>query len=786
MTTINKQQSKWVRSPFILSNSPVLALLAVASALVLPACSATDATKSGDATATAETQSDLATAAPSASSNSAAPQSVARVGARLVQPSTYKEEPPAGTVTCDGDRCSSARLAVTANGSSATTTSSTQVSTQMSPMLATATAATATARSARLPRGSNSQLLLPRNIMFADVDGDSGSEILQYASNKLFVKRADYNQTGMAHLYTARPIVSVLTGDFNNSGQDAVCPILDDGSISCYGLSPDGTDLWWWFTQGSFLGSNEDAIVGDFDGDSRDDVLVYPRSGGAYRLYSVKGSAFFNPTPNFAQGNLSGVAVSGMKLRAGDFNGDGRADIMAINSSNQILYYASTWDGTNNTFWWSFTSNGGVVNSNEYVAVGRVDNDAIDDIVLHNKSTGATRLLRMQYNNGNPPAITNVSVGQISTQTNTGIAMIRQSGNRDGAMVYDTGGNMFYLASVASPSSGMTYWWSYNQYMPTNDTGWLPFTSTPWLLVKCMYKGVTTVPHPDQWYHDVFNGDVPEWFREVSYGSYDYSGNRVVDTWYQMNDTVQDDSNLSRWDKIQRCLTASGQSRSGYSGVVAVVNAAIDSGNQGDVLLDTWDEAQNTSWFAHEMSHSLGLADSSDDSTRTDGASAGVYFDSWDIMSANNIYTFTDWRNLLDGPEMNSINKRTLKMVPTQRKQVLVANASTWQTATVNVAAIDRPEANAPLYVEIQEPDGTVYSIEFRIKARLDAGIPQTTVMVHKQAPGGLSVLTTAGAASNWDPQRLAGNSYSIAGLGTVTVNSFASTGYTAQVTVKY
>src|SRR6185503_16768197 len=106
-------------------------------------------------------------------------------------------------------------------------------------------------------------------------------------------------------------ISRVLTGDFSNSGKDQVCVILDDNSLSCYGLSTDGTDLWWWFTQGNFLGSNEDAIVGDFDGDSKDDVLVYPRAGGAYRMYSVKGSAFFAATLSFAPGNI-GTAAAGL------------------------------------------------------------------------------------------------------------------------------------------------------------------------------------------------------------------------------------------------------------------------------------------------------------------------------------------------------------------------------------------------------------------------------------------------------------------------------------------
>ena len=682
-------------------------------------------------------------------------------GTRLVDEPSERVPGP-GKRVCDGDQC-------------------------MATEYGTASSKIAKiARSTRLPRGSNSQLSVPRSVMFADVDGDAGSDILQYTANKLFVRHSDFAQGGMAHLYTVRPITRILTGDFSNSGRDEVCPILSDGSLSCYGLSPDGTDFWWWFTQGNMIGANEDSIVGDFDGDSRDDVLVYPRGGGAFRMYSVKGSAFFGPTPSFDQGNLSGVAVAGMRLRAGDFNGDGRADIMAVTSGGSILYYVSVWDGTRHTFWWAFTSNS-VVGGNESVTTGRIDNNNTDDIVLHDRVSGATRFLQMAWNGGNPPPVSGVNVGQIANWGNADLSMIRAGGLRDAAMSYDLGGNYLLLAGAAAPPEGLTYWWHYTQYMPRNESGWAPFTARPWLLVKCKYRNETLEPHNNQWYRDAFTGDLPEYYREMTYGSYDLTGNVVDDTWYQMTDTAQDARNITgssaRWERIQRCFNTTGRSRAGFVGVAAVVNAAVDSGNQGDVLLDTWDQAQNTSWFAHETLHTFGLPDSKDDSTRRGD---GSYEDPWDIMSANNIFTFLDWRNLRNGPEASAVNKRTLNLVPEHRKQILIEDPSRWITTTAQVAAINRPEANAPLFIEIRKSDGNIFTIEYRRKDRLDAGIPRATVMVHKRTSSGRSELITDGLAASWNAERLPGNTYSITGLGTLAVDSFAATGYTAQVRVTY
>ncbi|MCY1061633.1 VCBS repeat-containing protein [Nannocystis sp. SCPEA4] len=315
-------------------------------------------------------------------------------------------------------------------------------------------------------RGSNSQLIIPRNILLADVNNDGVSEFIQYASNKLFVSKTDYEKTGVAHLYMPRPIKRVITGDFGGSHYDQTCVITEDNAFACFAASPDHKDLWWWFTQGSFVGDNEDSIVGDFDGDGRDDILVYPKAGGAYRMYSVKGSFGFDPTPTWIPGNLAGAAPAGLRVRAGDFNGDGRDDVLVINSWRQVVVYASAWDGTNNTFWWAWTSVGNFVGTNEEATIARIDNDAVDDLVLRDTSTGATRFRKVEYGNGTPPAIA-VTTGQIDVSANTKLfwgalrGPLSETGAayRDDAMVYNLSSNMFHRADARWDGAQLTYWW---------------------------------------------------------------------------------------------------------------------------------------------------------------------------------------------------------------------------------------------------------------------------------------------------------------------------------------
>lgn len=645
------------------------------------------------------------------------------------------------------------------------------------------------------PRGANSQLAIPQNLLLADIDADGYSDFLQYTSNKIFVSKTNFQKTGVLHLYTARPIKRVITGDFHGDGYDQTCVIQDDNALVCFGISTNRRELWWWFTQGSFIGDSEASIVGDFDGDGRDDILVYPQGGGAYRMYSIKGDFFFGATPSFAQGNLSGVTGAGMQVRAGDFNADGRDDVMVVNSWRQILYYVSVFDGTNHTFWWAFTTVSYFVGADDHVTVARIDDNGADDIVLHNRVNGATRFHRMEYNGGSPPAITNVSNGQISTISNSLLFWGYMHGPlsepgaywRDDAMVYDLYWNMFVRSDARWDGSVLTYWWNYTQWAPNNHTGWAAFTAKPWLFLKCKFSDIATTPRTDQFYRDLmfsYMGQVGYW-RDISYGSWDLSSSRVIDTWYTMSITNADWRNLpSRWDRAGKCISAYGGSTAGYVNVISLVNGEGDAGNHGGRVLMTPDST-NTTFLSHEVAHTFGWGHSFDDTTRknSDWSAPGEYFDYWDIMSAMAVYAFANSIAVTAGPEMNAPYKTKQAFIPVHRITRFIPG-STPQSRRLNIAAINRPEADGPLMVRIGADDNNYYTVEYRMVSGWDAGIPRAAVLVHR-VTNGTSYLITA----NGGPERLVGSvsSYTLGSTTiTVRVHGFATEGYTADVTVEY
>ena len=120
------------------------------------------------------------------------------------------------------------------------------------------------------------------------------------------------------------------------------------------------------------IGFGPNAVaVGDFNGDGKPDVVAANgRSGISVMLGNGDGT--FQAPQNFASGNfdMSEVAV-------GDFDGDGRLDIAATGHDSVMFVYHNNGDGT-------FTrSDGGFVGSNlSAIAVGDLNGDGKPDIAM--------------------------------------------------------------------------------------------------------------------------------------------------------------------------------------------------------------------------------------------------------------------------------------------------------------------------------------------------------------------------------------------------------------------
>ena len=181
----------------------------------------------------------------------------------------------------------------------------------------------------------------------------------------------------------------VGAGDFDGDGKDDILWKNDDGRISN------------WLSNGDYTFDINDANaltgifanstvhgIGDFNGDGRDDMVTSFTSGGvsSYELWFGLQSGAFGVEDPFTG---FGVPIQWQIAGIGDFNGDGRDDLLWRHQDGKIsnwLYAGGLGLGT-------FTINDVVAMRNvsidwQVVGIGDYNGDGRDDILWRNSATG--------------------------------------------------------------------------------------------------------------------------------------------------------------------------------------------------------------------------------------------------------------------------------------------------------------------------------------------------------------------------------------------------------------
>jgi hypothetical protein len=175
----------------------------------------------------------------------------------------------------------------------------------------------------------------------------------------------------------------IQTGDFNGDGRDDLVWQSTDGTITNWLAKSDGgfTDNWNNFN----IQTNASWQIigtGDFNGDGRTDLLWQGADGTVTNWLGTPSGGF---TQNWNNFNIH-TDASWRIIGSGDFNGDGRDDILWQASDGTVTNWSATASGGFTDNWNNFNTH--TDGSWQIAGIGDVNGDAIDDLLWRNTSTG--------------------------------------------------------------------------------------------------------------------------------------------------------------------------------------------------------------------------------------------------------------------------------------------------------------------------------------------------------------------------------------------------------------
>ncbi|MFF4829955.1 FG-GAP-like repeat-containing protein [Streptomyces sp. NPDC001312] len=224
-----------------------------------------------------------------------------------------------------------------------------------------------------------------------DFNGDGKDDIVTFTRDPeadVYVALSDGSRFGAAsvwHDHFAPGGEVPAVGDVNGDGKDDIVTFTHDADAKVYVALSNGVDgfgpasVWHDF----FAPAGEFPALGDVNGDGRDDLITFTQGSTADVYVAFSNGSGFGP------GQLvhEHFAPAGEQPRVGDVNGDGKDDIITFTQGANSDVYVALSDGARfggGQLWNEFFAPDG-----EFPYVGDYDGDGKDDIVTFTHNADA-------------------------------------------------------------------------------------------------------------------------------------------------------------------------------------------------------------------------------------------------------------------------------------------------------------------------------------------------------------------------------------------------------------
>lgn len=187
----------------------------------------------------------------------------------------------------------------------------------------------------------------------------------------------------------------LVFGDFDGDDKtDMVCNNTGNGALWLERAHNGFSGSDWSATRNFCGGSNDKLRVGDFDGNGRDDLLCLHKSTGLVEIDLSSSTGRFEGTD--WSGDIDYCTGSQDNLYVGKFDANATSDLLCNHrasgdltidekSTNPAVYFT----GTPN---WTHSGRNYCITSSERLSVGDFDGDGMDDLLCENLSNGALRV----------------------------------------------------------------------------------------------------------------------------------------------------------------------------------------------------------------------------------------------------------------------------------------------------------------------------------------------------------------------------------------------------------